>query len=186
MLVPSLGRENSVEEGMKNPTPAFLPGRLHGQSSLAGYSPQGHKESDTTGRLSTHARHRAQTLLCFLFFPPLSSTSLMVFFLIFKKYSFVWPCSALVVVHGITDFFVVCELLVVAYGPQFPDWGSNTVPLNRSMESWPLGYQGSPRLMVLHINHMLMTSKILSLIQTFFLNLTPMHPPGYQISPLDG
>ena len=30
------------------PTPAFLPGESHGQRSLAGYSPQGRKESDTT------------------------------------------------------------------------------------------------------------------------------------------
>ena len=30
------------------PTPAFLPGKSHGQRSLAGYSPWGHKESDTT------------------------------------------------------------------------------------------------------------------------------------------
>ena len=30
------------------PTPVFLPGESHGQSSLAGYSPWGHKESDTT------------------------------------------------------------------------------------------------------------------------------------------
>ena len=30
------------------PTPVFLPGESHGQRSLAGYSPQGHKESDTT------------------------------------------------------------------------------------------------------------------------------------------
>ena len=29
------------------PTPVFLPGKPHGQS-LAGYSPWGHKESDTT------------------------------------------------------------------------------------------------------------------------------------------
>ena len=28
------------------PTPVFLPGEFHGQRSLAGYSPQGHKESD--------------------------------------------------------------------------------------------------------------------------------------------
>ena len=28
------------------PTPAFLPGESHRQRSLAGYSPQGHKESD--------------------------------------------------------------------------------------------------------------------------------------------
>ena len=30
------------------PTPVFLPGKSHGQISLAGYSPWGHKESDTT------------------------------------------------------------------------------------------------------------------------------------------
>ena len=29
------------------PTPVFLPGKPHGQRSLAGYSPQGHKEPDT-------------------------------------------------------------------------------------------------------------------------------------------
>ena len=30
------------------PTPVFLPGKSHGQRSLAGYSPWSHKESDTT------------------------------------------------------------------------------------------------------------------------------------------
>ena len=30
------------------PTPVFLPGEFHGQRSLAGYSPWGGKESDTT------------------------------------------------------------------------------------------------------------------------------------------
>ena len=30
------------------PTPVFLPGESHGQGSLAGYSPWGHKELDTT------------------------------------------------------------------------------------------------------------------------------------------
>ena len=32
------------------PTPVFLPGEFHGQSSLAGYSPRGHKELDMTER----------------------------------------------------------------------------------------------------------------------------------------
>ena len=32
------------------PTPVFLPGELHGQRSLACYSPWGHKESDMTER----------------------------------------------------------------------------------------------------------------------------------------
>ena len=30
------------------PSPVSLPGESHGQRSLAGYSPWGHKESDTT------------------------------------------------------------------------------------------------------------------------------------------
>ena len=34
------------------PTPVFFPGEFHGQRSLEGYSPWGHKESDTTERLT--------------------------------------------------------------------------------------------------------------------------------------
>ena len=34
------------------PTPVFLPEESHGQRSLAGYSPRGCKESDTTVQLS--------------------------------------------------------------------------------------------------------------------------------------
>ena len=30
------------------PTPVFLPGKFHGQKSWVGYSPRGHKESNTT------------------------------------------------------------------------------------------------------------------------------------------
>ena len=30
------------------PTPVFLPGEFHGQRSLVGYSPGGHKELDMT------------------------------------------------------------------------------------------------------------------------------------------
>ena len=40
------------------PAPVFLPGESHGQSSLAGYSPQGCTESDMTGRTHIH-EHRA-------------------------------------------------------------------------------------------------------------------------------
>ena len=39
------------------PTPIFLPGEFHGQRSLVGYSPCGHKELDMTERLSTHSTH---------------------------------------------------------------------------------------------------------------------------------
>ena len=34
------------------PTPVFFPGEFQGQRSLAGYSPWGHKETDTTERRS--------------------------------------------------------------------------------------------------------------------------------------
>ena len=34
------------------PTPVFLPGEFHGQRNLAGYSPWGGKESDTTEQLT--------------------------------------------------------------------------------------------------------------------------------------
>ena len=37
------------------PAPVLLPGESHGQTSLAGHSPWGHKESDMTERLHTHA-----------------------------------------------------------------------------------------------------------------------------------
>ena len=41
-------------EGKQLPTPLFLPGESHGQRSLAGYSPQGHKELDMTEWHSPH------------------------------------------------------------------------------------------------------------------------------------
>ena len=34
------------------PTPVFLPAEFHGQRSLVGYSPWGHRESDTTEQLT--------------------------------------------------------------------------------------------------------------------------------------
>ena len=48
--VRSLGREDPLEKEMA-PTPVFLPGKPHGQQSLADYSPGGCKESDTTEQL---------------------------------------------------------------------------------------------------------------------------------------
>ena len=40
-------QEGPLEEGMQ-PAPVFLPGRSHGQRSLAGYGPWGHRGLDTT------------------------------------------------------------------------------------------------------------------------------------------
>ena len=44
------------------PTPVFLPGKSHGQRSLASYSPWGHKESDTTEQ-PTHSSSFGKTKL---------------------------------------------------------------------------------------------------------------------------
>ena len=42
MQVPSLGWEDPLKNEMA-PTPVFLPGESHGQKSLVGYHPWGHK-----------------------------------------------------------------------------------------------------------------------------------------------
>ena len=49
-LIPESGR--SPGEGNGKFSPVFLPREFHGQRSLAGYSPLGYKESDTTEQLS--------------------------------------------------------------------------------------------------------------------------------------
>ena len=40
------------------PTPVFLPEEFHGQRSLAGYSPWGHKELDMTAQLTHHEEEK--------------------------------------------------------------------------------------------------------------------------------
>ena len=50
----SLGWEDPLEEGMATQYSHLE--NTHGQRSLVGYSPWGHKESDTTERLNT-AQH---------------------------------------------------------------------------------------------------------------------------------
>ena len=39
------------------PTPVFMPGKFHGQRSLAGYSQWGLKESDMTYQLNNNRQH---------------------------------------------------------------------------------------------------------------------------------
>ena len=47
------------------PIPVFLLGKPHGQRSLAGYSPRGHKESDTTEYAFTNTLHKKNKILQF-------------------------------------------------------------------------------------------------------------------------
>ena len=55
-LIPGSGRSPGAGNG--KPSPVFLPGKSYGWRSLAGYSPWGCKESDTTG----HTRNSEQCL----------------------------------------------------------------------------------------------------------------------------
>ena len=49
----------------QQPTPVFLYGESHGQSSLVGYGPQGHRESDTT-EVTQHAQVHTSLYLSIL------------------------------------------------------------------------------------------------------------------------
>ena len=53
MLVQSLAREDPLEKRLAA-LPSVLAWKSHGQSSLAGYSPWGLKESDTTSQLNSN------------------------------------------------------------------------------------------------------------------------------------
>ena len=46
-------QEDSLQKDMQA-TPVFLPGASHGQRSLVGYSPWGHKELDVTEHSAEH------------------------------------------------------------------------------------------------------------------------------------
>ena len=67
------------------PTPVYLPREFYGQRSLAGYSPWGCKQSDTTNT-SLHFRHSDKS-------PPFPSTSSLINNMkarVWKKWSFKW------------------------------------------------------------------------------------------------
>ena len=66
--VGSLSQEDSLEKEMATHSsiPVFLPRKFHRQRRLAGYSPWGCKESDTTERLNTHTHtnsHHSKKML---------------------------------------------------------------------------------------------------------------------------
>ena len=63
MQVQSLGWEDPLERAWQ-PAPVLLPGKSHGQGSLVGYSPRGHKESDMTEvTWCTHTRSLTNVIL---------------------------------------------------------------------------------------------------------------------------
>ena len=77
------------------PTPVFLPGKSHGQRSLAGYSPWGHKESDITEVTKhalthiphTHTTHPSQT------HTPICAHFVSTYHTHLTHTSYILPCS---------------------------------------------------------------------------------------------
>ena len=58
--VQSLDQEDPLEKEMVTHS-SIVPGESHGQRSLVGYSPWGHKESDTTEQLNNNNSAAAKT-----------------------------------------------------------------------------------------------------------------------------
>ena len=81
------------------PTPVFLPGESQGQRSLVGYSPPGHKESDTIEWLDfTYLGNTACNILCIL-----------------HNNDHFWVILFLLIVTHISYKFLWAELLVCIY-----------------------------------------------------------------------
>ena len=77
--VQSLGWADPLEKEMAT-TPVFLPGKFHGQRSLAGYSPWGCKELDTT--LQRNNYHNKYHPYCLVI--PLIDVSYKIFYFQFN------------------------------------------------------------------------------------------------------
>ena len=80
------------------PTPVFLPGESHGQSSLVGYSPKGRKESDRLKQLSMlmkaePPRSQATQLVWFILKAALESPTQSLMNLIFRNHPNEWALS---------------------------------------------------------------------------------------------
>ena len=72
--VPPLGQGDPLGQEMANSFQYSCPENPHGQRSLAGYIPWGHKESDTTEQLQFHF-HLSYSLYVFLGFNLISVTT---------------------------------------------------------------------------------------------------------------
>ena len=84
--VQTLGRKTH-REGNGNP-PVFLPGKLHGQRSLVGYSPWYCKESDTTEQLNNNKWQVMLRILpcaCLSLVYPFGEVCIQIFCLFFNQ-----------------------------------------------------------------------------------------------------
>ena len=110
------------------PTPVFLLRESHEQRSLAGYSPQGHKESDTT-----EATQHAFTLLSTIFFSVISFLKICIY-LYGCVGSWMWHTRFFCVLW---DLQMWCLDLIAPQlvGSQFPNQGLNPLLLHCKVDS---------------------------------------------------
>ena len=83
------------------PTPVFVPGESHGQRSLAGYNPWGHKNLDTDWVTNTHLSNILNIKL-------LLDTSSCQYFLLFYKSSFHF-------FGGVLCYAKTCKLIIILF-----------------------------------------------------------------------
>ena len=69
MQVQSLGREDPLEKEMAACS-SIIVWKFHGERSLAGYSPWGHKESDTTELINNRLQVIFHRIMCSDFLTP--------------------------------------------------------------------------------------------------------------------
>ena len=120
------------------PAPVFLPGEFRRQRNLAGYSPWGHKESDTTERLILW-----HTSIKYLLVHPLSNPP-KFFSHVYSKIS--WKCFYssifLFVLNSVQSEFSLVILINIIYNPHVTCLICNTWQSQSSFLHFPsLGFQ---------------------------------------------
>ena len=103
------------------PTPVFLPRKIHGQRSLVGYSPWGHKKSLT---LSLHFSF--MVILCLTF---LKTTKLFTKVAIpFWAAPGLWLLSMLIILMGMQYYFIMVSIIKDVFSCLFAVLRSSHIP----------------------------------------------------------
>ena len=142
------GLESSPGRGNGNPLQFSLPGKFHGQRSLADCSPQSHKELDMTEQLSTHTHTslvRSVQSLChdrFFVIPQtaMHQVSLSIIysesFLKLMSIKSVMPSSHLILCHPL--------FLLSSIFPSFRVFSNESVLCIRWPKCWSFSFTISP------------------------------------------
>ena len=117
------------------PTPVLFPGKSHGQRSLTGYSPWGHRESDTTEQLNTQITWKFSLKLTVAMEAKVKiAQSVMSNFL--QPYGLYSPWNSQGQNTGVGSLFLLQGI--------FPTQGSNPGLLYYRRNLYQLSHEGSP------------------------------------------